>query len=170
MAANPILPPKPTAPRVGELNREAAGEIHHHLRRLLADVFALYMKTKGFQWHLRGRHFRDYSLLLDEHAAQLLAMTDRVAERTRKIGGATLRSIGDVARYQTIRDQSMVISRPLGMLQELHEDNRQLTRTLGLLHEICWEYGDVATACSIASWIDEAEGRAWHLMEATRDY
>jgi starvation-inducible DNA-binding protein len=140
-------------------------EISRELRRLLADVFALYLKTKNFHWHMTGRHFRDYHLLLDEHADQIFAMSDDIAERTRKIGGTTLRSIGGVSREQRLKDNDEEFVAPLDMMQELRDDNRQLTSSLRTTHEVCDKYNDVATASLIENWIDETERRTWFLTE-----
>ncbi len=139
------------------------------LRPLLADVFALYVKTKNFHWHISGRHFRDYHLLLDEQAAQVLAMTDEIAERARKLGGTTLRSIGDIARHQRLRDNDADAVGALDMLCELRDDNRQLTRSLRLTHEVCERHDDVATASLIENWIDESERRSWFLREIAQE-
>jgi starvation-inducible DNA-binding protein len=135
---------------------------------ILADVFALYLKTKNFHWHMSGPHFRDYHLLLDEQASQHLAMTDQIAERMRKIGGATLRSIGHVTRLQRVKDNDASYVRPLDMLLELMHDNTELTRRLREAHDVCDEHRDVATASLIEVWIDETENRTWYLYEATR--
>lgn len=148
-----------------DLGREAVDEISSELRRLLADVFALYLKTKNFHWHMTGPHFRDYHLLLDEQAGQVFAMTDTIAERSRKIGGATLRSIGDVTRNQRLKDSDRESMSPEQMLCELRTDNRELTRFLRLAHEVCERYNDVATASLIEVWIDETERRTWFLAE-----
>ncbi len=148
-----------------DLSREGVSEITSTLRQLLADVFSLYLKTKNFHWHMTGRQFRDYHLLLDEHAAQIFAMTDDIAERARKIGGSTLHSIGDVARHQRLKDNDQENVAPGKMLSELHEDNAQLTRYLRGAHEICAKHQDVATTSLIEVWIDETERRTWFLAE-----
>jgi len=148
-----------------DLGREAVDEISSQLRRLLADVFALYLKTKNFHWHMTGPHFRDYHLLLDEQAEQIFAMTDTIAERSRKMGGTTLRSIGDVTRNQRLKDSDGESLSPEQMLGELRTDNRELTRFLRLAHELCDRYNDVATASLIEVWIDETERRTWLLAE-----
>ena len=148
-----------------DLGREAVDEISSQLRRLLADVFALYLKTKNFHWHMTGLHFRDYHLLLDEHAEQIFAMTDAIAERSRKIGGTTLRSIGDVTRNQRLKDSDSESLSPEQMLCDLRTDNRELTRFLRQAHEVCDRYNDVATASLIEVWIDETERRTWFLAE-----
>jgi starvation-inducible DNA-binding protein len=159
-SANDLAP----IPR-SDLSGAGVGEISEELRMLLADVFALYVKTKNFHWHMTGRHFRDYHLLLDEHADQIFAMTDEVAERARKLGGASLRSIGDIARHQRLKDNDEETISPIEMLAELCADNQQLTRSLRATHEVCERYGDVATASLIENWIDQTERRAWFLSE-----
>ena len=138
------------------------------LNRLLADCFALYLKTKNFHWHVSGPHFRDFHLLLDEQAAELFAMTDPIAERVRKIGGQTLRSIGHVARLQRVLDNDADYVEPSDMLAELCEDNKALTTRLREVHDLCGEYHDVTTASLIENWIDESERRTWFLFETTR--
>lgn len=143
-------------------------EVSGALRPLLADVFALYVKTKNFHWHIRGPHFRDYHLLLDEQAAEILAMTDVIAERARKLGGTTLRSISDISRHQRLRDNNDEAVPAVQMLTELREDNRQLTRLLQAVHETCDRHGDVATASLTETWIDESQRRSWFLSESTR--
>jgi starvation-inducible DNA-binding protein len=135
------------------------------LRQLLADVFSLYLKTKNFHWHMSGRHFRDYHLLLDEHADQIFAMTDDIAERARKIGGSTLRSIGDIARHQRLKDNDDENVVPQKMLSELRGDNMQLTRFLRAAHETCEKHNDVASTSLIETWIDQTERRTWFLAE-----
>jgi starvation-inducible DNA-binding protein len=148
-----------------DLSKNAVTEITAALRPLLADVFSLYLKTKNFHWHMKGRHFRDYHLLLDEHAAQIFEMTDDIAERARKIGGTTLRSIGDIARNQRLKDNDDEKVSPEKMLSELREDNAQLTRFLRAAHEICAKHNDVATTSLIEVWIDQTERRTWFLAE-----
>jgi starvation-inducible DNA-binding protein len=138
------------------------------LNSLLADMIALYMKTKNFHWHVSGPHFRDYHLLLDDQAGQIFASTDVIAERVRKLGGTTLRSVGHVARLQRIFDNDADYVAPADMLAELREDNVQLAERLRETHALCDERKDVATASLLEGWIDEAEGRAWFLLEATR--
>src|SRR5216684_1297947 len=145
-----------------DLMRSATKDIAGAMNAILADVFALYLKTKNFHWHMSGPHFRDYHLLLDEHADQLFAMTDPIAERVRKIGGLTLRSIGHIARIQRVLDNDAEYVEPLDMLAELADDNRTLAARLREEHR------DVATASLIEVWIDETERRAWFLYEATR--
>jgi starvation-inducible DNA-binding protein len=146
-------------------SNEAVTEISEALRRLLADVFCLYLKTKNFHWHMTGRHFRDYHLLLDEQADQVFAMTDLIAERGRKIGGSTLRSVGECSRRQRLRDNDEESLTPQKMLSELRDDNSLLTAYLRETHEICAKYNDVATTSLIEVWIDEAEKRKWFLGE-----
>src|SRR5215470_7724634 len=151
-----------------DLGAEAVKDISAALNALLADFFALYLKTKNFHWHVSGPHFRDYHLLLDEHAEQIFATTDDIAERVRKIGGTTVRSIGHVARLQRVLDNDAEYVTPLDMLAELREDNKQLTGRLRETHDLCDEHGDVATTSLIENWIDEAERRTWFLYEASR--
>ena len=151
-----------------DLSRGAVAEISSALRPLLADVFALYMKTKNFHWHMSGTHFRDYHLLLDEHAQQIFAMTDDIAERARKIGGATLRSISDISRHQRLKDNDEQFVAPREMVSELSADNQELTRSLRSTHKICERHNDVATASLIEVWIDQTERRTWFLSEIGR--
>ena len=146
----------------------AAPDIAAALNACLADTFALYLKTKNFHWHVSGPHFRDYHLLLDEQAAQIFAATDAMAERVRKVGGTTLRSIGHVARLQRVLDNDADFVTPEDMLAELRDDNRQMVEHLREAHGLCDEANDVATASLIENWIDEAERRVWFLFEATR--
>src|SRR5271154_5907233 len=148
-----------------DLKHEGVVEITAELRRLLADTFALYLKTKNFHWHMTGPQFRDYHLLLDEQAEQLFAMTDDIAERARKIGGTTLRSIGDISRHQRLQDNNEEFVAPADMLTELCDDNQHLTRSLRSTHELCDRHNDVATASMIEVWIDETERRCWFLGE-----
>jgi len=150
------------------LGSEATRDISGALNALLADFFALYMKTKNFHWHVSGPHFRDYHLLLDEQADQLYATTDPIAERVRKLGGMTLRSIGHVGRLQRVSDNDAEYVTPLDMLAELREDNARLADRMRETHGVCDEHGDVATASLLEVWIDEAERRAWFLFETTR--
>ncbi|MBO4226718.1 Dps family protein [Bradyrhizobium neotropicale] len=152
-----------------DLKAEATRDISAALSALLADVFALYVKTKNFHWHMSGRHFRDYHLLLDEQSDQVFAMTDPIAERARKIGGTTIRSIGQIARQQRVLDNDADYVDPQDMLAELGSDNQQLTREMRQVHNVCDEYGDVATASLLENWIDETERRTWFLYEATRN-
>lgn len=151
-----------------DLKPDAVKDIAGALNAMLADMFALYLKTKNFHWHVSGPHFRDYHLLLDEHAEQIFATTDDIAERVRKIGGTTLRSIGHVARLQRVLDNDAEYVTPLDMLAELREDNKELTARLRETHDLCGEHGDVATTSMIENWIDEAERRTWFLFEASR--
>ncbi len=148
-----------------DLSRSGAVEISGTLRLLLADVFVLYVKTKNFHWHMTGSYFRDYHLLLDEHAEQILEMTDAIAERARKTGGSSLRSISDIARHQRLKDNNDEGVAPKEMLQELRADNLQLTRFLRATHEVCDRHDDVATAGLIEGWIDQTERRTWFLSE-----
>ena len=152
-----------------DLGGDAVEEITSNLRRLLADVFALYVKTKNFHWHISGRHFRDYHLLFDEQAMQIFAITDAIAERARKIGGTTIRSISDIARNQRLKDNNKEGVSPQEMISELCDDNQQLTRSLRAVHEICDRHNDVATASLIEVWIDESERRTWFLAEIRND-
>lgn len=151
-----------------DLKSNAVRDIAGALTLLLADAFALYVKTKNFHWHVSGPHFRDYHLLLDEQAAQIFATTDDIAERARKIGGTTLRSVGHIARLQRIKDNDAEFVTPLDMLAELREDNKQMLTSLREVHNLCDEHGDVATASLIENWIDETERRVWFLFEASR--
>jgi len=151
-----------------DLSPNAVPEISGALNILLADMFALYLKTKNFHWHVSGPHFRDYHLLLDEQGEQIFATTDDIAERVRKIGGVTLRSIGHIGRLQRVLDNDADFVTPLDMLAELRDDSKQLVASLRETHAICDEHEDVATASLIENWIDEAERRLWFLFEATR--
>src|SRR6202043_1877950 len=151
-----------------ELGSNVVRDISVALNVLLADMFALYVKTKNFHWHMSGPHFRDYHLLLDEHADQIFATTDALAERVRKIGGTTLRSIGHVGRLQRVLDNDADFVTPLDMLAELRDDNKQLTASMRETHSLCDEHGDVASAGLLENWIDEAERRTWFLFEAAR--
>ena len=152
-----------------DLSGDAVEEISSNLRRLLADVFTLYVKTKNFHWHISGRHFRDYHLLLDEQATQIFAITDTIAERARKIGGTTIRSISDIAKNQRLKDNNKESVSPMDMISELCDDNQQLTRSLRAAHEVCDRHNDVATASLIEVWIDESERRTWFLAEIVQD-
>ena len=152
-----------------DLSRKAVAEISNELRLLLADVFALYLKTKSFLWHISGRHFRDYHLLLDEQAEQIFSITDEVAERARKIGGTTLRSISDISRHQRLKDNDEELADPKKMLAELCADNQHLTRSLRSAHRVCERHNDVATTSMIEIWIDQAERRTWFLFQISRD-
>src|SRR6201985_14764 len=151
-----------------DLKSEATRDISAALAGLLADVFALYMKTKNFHWHMSGPHFRDYHLLLAEQGEQVFAMTDPMAERARKIGGSTLRSIGDISRRQRLLDNDAEYVDPKDMLAELRDANKALTATLRAAHDVCDEHGAVGTASLLEVWIDETERRTWFLFEATR--
>src|ERR1700730_11507015 len=156
---------KDTLAATTDLSRDAMMEISNALRQLLADVCPLYVKTKNFHWHMSGRHFRDYHLLLDEHSEQIFAMTDHIAERGRKIGGTTLRSISDISRHQRLKDNNQELVIPEDMLAELSADNQALTRYFRAAHETCDQYNDVATASEIEVWIDQTERRSWFLSE-----
>lgn len=157
---------KPTTARTTTLPGAAgAAAISDALRPLLADVYALYLKTKNFHWHMTGPNFRDYHLLLDEHADQIYAMTDDIAERARKLGGTTLHSIGEIAKCQRIRDNNEESVEAEDMLAELRDDNRQLAASMLATHELCEKHNDVATASLIEVWIDQTERRAWFLRE-----
>src|SRR5258705_6313550 len=150
------------------LGAEATMDLTGALNALLADFFALYVKTKNFHWHVSGPHFRDYHLLLDEQADQVFAVTDALAERVRKLGGGTLRSIGHIAKLQRVLDNDADYVSPLDMLAELRDDNEQLAARMREAHGLCDEGGDVASASLIEIWIDEAERRVWFLFEAIR--
>jgi starvation-inducible DNA-binding protein len=150
-----------------DLRGNAVPEISGALNVVLADMFALYLKTKNFHWHMSGPHFRDYHLLLDEQSEQIFATTDDIAERVRKIGGTTLRSIDHIGRLQRVLDNDAHFVTPLDMLAELRDDNKQLTASLRETHAICDKYNDVASAGLNENWIDEAERRTWFLFEAT---
>jgi starvation-inducible DNA-binding protein len=151
-----------------DLGANATKDISGGLNILLADVFALYMKTKNFHWHVSGPHFRDYHLLLDDQATQIDAMADPIAERVRKLGGNTIRSIGQIKKLQRVLDNDADYVTPHDMLAELREDNKQLTRNMRVLHEVCDEHNDVATASLLENWIDETEQRTWFLFESGR--
>jgi len=151
-----------------DLQPNAVRDIAGALNILLADMFGLYLKTKNFHWHVSGPHFRDYHLMLDEHSDQIFATTDAIAERVRKLGGTTMRSIGQIARLQRIKDNDADFVTPMDMLAELRDDNKQLTASMRETHDLCDEHGDVATASLLEIWIDEAERRTWFLFEATR--
>ncbi len=162
--------PRGTAPLQTPSNLEANAvrDISGALNALLADMFALYMKTKNFHWHVSGPHFRDYHLLLDEQGEQIFATTDDIAERVRKLGGMTLRSVGHIARLQRVSDNDADYVTPLDMLAELREDNVQLAARMRATHGLCDEHGDVASASLLENWIDESERRTWFLFEASR--
>lgn len=151
-----------------DLGADATRDISGGLKALLADVFALYLKTKNFHWHMSGPNFRDYHLLLDEQGDQIFAMTDPIAERARKLGGTTIRSISDISGHQRLLDNNADYVDPLDMLAELHGDNKQLVAEMRAVHALCDEYGDIASASLIEVWIDETERRAWFLYESCR--
>jgi starvation-inducible DNA-binding protein len=151
-----------------DLKPAATKDIAGAMNAVLADVFALYLKTKNFHWHMSGPHFRDYHLLLDEQADQLFAMTDAIAERVRKIGGSTLRSIGQISHMQRVQDNDADYVEPQDMLAEVREDNKELAARLREAHNVCEEHRDIATASLIEVWIDETERRTWFLFEAAR--
>jgi starvation-inducible DNA-binding protein len=150
------------------LTANATRDLSGALTTLLADMFALYVKTKNFHWHVSGPHFRDYHLLLDEQAAQIFATTDHIAERVRMIGATTLRSIGDIARLQRVLDNDADFVSPEDMLAELRDDNKELAQRMREVHGLCDEHGDVASASLLENWVDEAERRTWFLFEASR--
>ena len=165
------LEPKRTASRLDtptDLSDDAVRDVSAALAGLLADTFAVYLKTRNFHWHVSGPHFRDYHLLLDEQADQLFAMTDPIAERVRKLGALTIRSIGQIARMQRISDNDADYVEPSDMLAELREDNQVLAARLREAHDLCDEHRDVATASLIEVWIDETERRTWFLFESNR--
>jgi starvation-inducible DNA-binding protein len=151
-----------------DLKAAATRDITAALNGILADTFALYIKTKNFHWHMSGPHFRDYHLLLDEQADQIFATTDPIAERVRKLGGLTIRSIGQIARTQRLPDNDAEYVEPSDMLGELAEDNRTLTASLRAAHGVCEEHGDIATASLIEVWVDETERRSWFLFESNQ--
>ncbi|TMJ50293.1 MAG: DNA starvation/stationary phase protection protein [Alphaproteobacteria bacterium] len=151
------------------LSEQAVNDISEALTLLLSDVFALYLKTKNFHWHMSGSHFRDYHLMLDEQGEQIFAMTDTIAERARKIGGTTLRSIGQISRFQRIADNEAEYVKPLDMITELRDGNATLTQNMRAVHSLCDKAGDVATASLLENWIDESEKRTWFLFECSRD-
>ncbi len=151
-----------------DLKPDGVEAITKALNALLADTFALYLKTKNFHWHVSGPHFRDYHLLLDEQAAQIYASTDDIAERVRKIGGTTLRSIGQIAALQRVEDNDADFVPPVEMLRELMGDNKTFAANLREAHDLCDKHDDIATASLIENWIDETERRTWFLFEASR--
>src|SRR5215467_4768887 len=155
--------------RPGPTSQLRQPDITAAMNAILADVFALYLKTKNFHWHMSGPHFRDYHLMLDEQGEQIFAMTDDIAERVRKIGGTTLRSIGHIAKLQRVHDNDQTYVSPHQMLAELRDDNLALAASMREAHEVCDDAGDVASASELENWIDEAERRAWFLFEATRN-
>jgi starvation-inducible DNA-binding protein len=152
-----------------DLAPDAVEKISTAMNTLLADTFALYLKTKNFHWHMSGRHFRDYHLLLDEQSEQILATTDDMAERVRKIGGTTLRSIGQIAKLQTIKDNDESYVPPREMLRELMNDNKHVAASMRKAHEVVDDLEDIATASLIENWIDETERRTWFLFESIRE-
>ena len=152
-----------------DLDPKATKDIAGAPNALLADVFSLYLKTKNFHWHMSGPHFRDYHLLLDEHAEQIFSMTDDIAERVRKIGETTIRSIGHIARLQRIPNNDAEYVTPKDMLSELHENEKSLILSMKAVHTLCDDAGDVATASLLETWIDQAQRRSWFLFEATRE-
>ena len=165
MASNKAKRPLATP---SNLTSNAVQDLAEALTILLADMFAMYLKTKNFHWHMSGPHFRDYHLMLDEQAAQIFATTDAIAERVRKLGGTTVRSIGHISRLQRCSDNDADYVMPLDMLAELREDNLQLAAHMRETHALCDEHGDVASASLLEPWIDEAEQRTWFLFEASR--
>jgi starvation-inducible DNA-binding protein len=165
MKSNSGIQIKNVSETATDLGGDAVVQISDALRKLLADVFTLYVKTKNFHWHMSGKHFRDYHLLLDEHATQIFAMTDDIAERARKLGATTIRSISDISQNQRLKDNNAEFVAPQDMLVELRGDNQQLTRELRSTHELCEQHDDVATASLIENWIDETERRTWFLSE-----
>jgi starvation-inducible DNA-binding protein len=151
-----------------DIDPQAVKEITGALNALLADIFSLYLKTKNFHWHMSGPHFRDYHLLLDDHGDQLYAMTDDIAERVRKIGGTTIRSIGHIARLQRVADNDAEFVDPADMLSELREDEKEIVLRMLAVHGLCDDANDVATASLLENWIDQAQRRIWFLFETTR--
>ncbi len=151
-----------------DIDAQDVADISGALNALLADVFTLYLKTKNFHWHMSGPHFRDYHLLLDDHGDQIFGMTDEIAERVRKLGGTTIRSIGHIARLQRLSDNDAEYVTPEDMLSELREDEKTLVLSMRAVHTLCDDAGDVATASLLENWIDQAQRRSWFLFEATR--
>jgi starvation-inducible DNA-binding protein len=171
MAARAAQPLKSKQHRIEtptDLGPNATKDIASALNALLADAFTLFVKTKNFHWHVSGPHFRDYHLLFDDQATEILAMTDEIAERVRKLGGYTLRSIGDIARHQRLKDNDAHYVGPLDMLTELCEDNQRFIASMRQAHHVCNEHKDVASTSLIENYIDQAEKRAWFLYEASR--
>ena len=160
--------PAPNLDTPTDLDDKAVKEVSDALNGILADSFALYLKTKNFHWHISGPHFRDYHLMLDEQADQIYAMGDPIAERVRKLGGNTIRSVGQIRKLQRVLDNDADYVTPHDMLAELREDNKQLTRNMRTLHELCDEHNDVASASLLENWIDDTEQRAWFLFESGR--
>jgi len=159
---------KPSLHTPSDIDPQAVKEITGGLNALLADVFSLYLKTKNFHWHMTGKHFRDFHLLLDDHADQIFAMTEDIAERVRKIGGTTLRSVGHIARLQRIPDNDAEFVNPQDMLSELGEDDKALVQRMCVVHVLCDDTGDIATASLLENWIDQAQRRIWFLFETSR--
>jgi starvation-inducible DNA-binding protein len=151
-----------------DIQPQCVRDISAGVNALLADVFTLYMKTKNFHWHMSGPHFRDYHLMLDEHGDQLFAMTDDIAERVRKIGGTTVRSVGEISRLQRLKDNDAEYVTPQDMLSELRQDDKALVLSMLAVHTVCDEANDVATASLLENWIDQAQRRIWFLFETTR--
>jgi len=170
MTATPELITRQKAPLAtpSDIEHQAVRDITGALNALLADLFALYLKTKNFHWHMSGPHFRDFHLLLDDHGDQIFAMTDDVAERVRKIGGTTIRSIGQISRLQRILDNDAEFVTPADMLSELREDEKALVLYMRAVHTLCDDAGDVATASLLENWIDQSQRRSWFLFESTR--
>ena len=160
--------PAPELDTPTDLDTKAVTEIAEALNALLADAFALYLKTKNFHWHISGPHFRDYHLMLDEHADAIFATTDPLAERVRKLGGTTLRSIGHISKIQTLQDNDDQFVGPNEMLRELMADNKAVAAAMRKAHELCDEHKDVASASLLEMYIDETEKRTWFLFEASR--
>jgi len=165
MKTNSVTQMSHFSENASDLGSDTVVEVSSALRKLLADIFTLYLKTKNFHWHMSGPHFRDYHLLLDEQATQIFAMTDNIAERARKLGAPTIRSISDITRHQRLKDNNAEFVAPREMIAELRRDNQQLTRELRSAHELCDRRDDVATASLIENWIDETERRTWFLLE-----
>src|SRR3979409_2583548 len=159
---------KPSVATPATLPENAVNDISRALVLLLSDVFALSLKTKNFHWHMSGSHFRDYHLMLDDQSGQIFSMTDAIAERARKLGGTTVRSIGQISRFQRIVDNDAEYVKPLDMIHELRDDNAALTQNMREVHTLCDGAGDVATASLLENWIDEAEKRTWFLFECGR--
>jgi starvation-inducible DNA-binding protein len=171
MTATPELITRQKAPlaTASDIEHQAVRDITGALNALLADLFALYLKTKNFHWHMSGPHFRDFHLLLDDNGDQIFAMTDDVAERVRKIGGTTIRSIGQISRLQRVLDNDADYVTPTDMLSELREDEKALVLYMRAVHTLCDSAGDVATASLLENWIDQSQRRSWFLFESTRD-
>lgn len=170
MTSKPELITRPKAPLAtpSDIERESIINLTGGLNALLADVFTLYLKTKNFHWHMSGPHFRDYHLLLDDHADQIFAMTDDIAERVRKIGGTTVRSIGQICRLQRLEDNDADFVTPADMFSELREDEARLVHILRAVHVLCGDASDFATASLLENWIDQSQRRIWFLFESTR--